>query len=60
MHKRYHKRGRKRIGAGIKNVFEETDMQVQEAQRIPKKINPKKYTPNHIITAANLMTKTES
>jgi len=40
MHKRYHKRGRKRTGDGIKNVFEETDMQVQEAQRIPKKINP--------------------
>ena len=47
MHKRYHKRGRKRIGAGIKNVFEETDMQVQEAQRIPKKINPNRPTPTY-------------
>ena len=49
MHKRYHKRGGKRTGDGIKNVFEETDMQVQEAQRIPKKINPNRPTPRHII-----------
>ena len=49
MHKRYHKRGGQRTGDGIKNVFEETDMQVQEAQRIPKKINPNRPTPRHII-----------
>ena len=46
---------------GIKNVFEEimaenfpnikkeTDIQVQEAQRVPNKINPTRPTPKHII-----------
>ena len=32
------------------NLVEEIDMQVQEAQRVPKKLDPKKTTPNHIIT----------
>ena len=48
-------------GKGIENVFEEimaekfpnlkkeTDMQVQEAQRVPNKINPNRPTRRHII-----------
>ena len=32
------------------NLMKEIDMQVQEAQRIPKK-DPRKYTPRHIIIA---------
>ena len=47
---------------GIKSVFEEimaenlanlkkeTDIQVQEAQRVPNKTNPNRRTPRHIIT----------
>ena len=27
----------------------ETDMQVQEAQKVPNKMNPKRSTPRHII-----------
>ena len=45
---------------GIKNLFEvimaesflnlkkETDIQVQEAQRVPNKINPNRPTPRHV------------
>ena len=47
-------------GKGIENVEEimaenfpnlkkETDMQVQEAQRVPNKINPNRPTPRYII-----------
>ena len=32
------------------NLVKETDFQeVQEAQRVPKKLDPRKYTPRHII-----------
>ena len=32
------------------NLVKETDFQeVQEAQRIPKKLDPRKHTPRHII-----------
>ena len=31
------------------NLMEEIDMQVQEAQRIPKKLDPRRTTPRHII-----------
>ena len=31
------------------NLGKETDIQVQEAQRVPNKINPKRSTPRHII-----------
>ena len=32
------------------NLAEEIDFQeVQEAQRVPKKLDPRKYTPRHII-----------
>ena len=30
------------------NLVKETDMQVQEAQRAPKKLDPRKHTPRHI------------
>ena len=31
------------------NLAKELDMQVQEAQRVPKKLDPWKHTPRHII-----------
>ena len=31
------------------NLKKETDIQVQEAQRVPNKINPNRPTPRHII-----------
>ena len=31
------------------NLVKEIDMQVQEAQRVPKKLDPRKHTPRHII-----------
>ena len=31
-------------------LLKEIDMQVQEAQRVPKKLDPKKNTPRRIIT----------
>ena len=31
------------------NLVEETDIQVQEAQKVPNKMNPKRPTPRHII-----------
>ena len=30
--------------------LKETDIQIQEAQRIPNKTNPNRHTPRHIIT----------
>ena len=34
----------------LPNLAKETDFQeVQEAQRVPKKLNPRKHTPRHII-----------
>ena len=30
------------------NVEKETDIQVQEAQGVTNKMNPKRYTPRHI------------
>ena len=32
------------------NLAKKIDIQVQEAQRVPKKLDPKKTTPKHIIT----------
>ena len=32
------------------NLGKETDVQVQEAQKVPNKMNPMKSTPRHIIT----------
>ena len=31
------------------SLVKELDMQVQEAQRVPKKLDPRKHTPRHII-----------
>ena len=31
------------------NLVKERNMQVQEAQRVPKKLGPRKHTPKHII-----------
>ena len=31
------------------NLLKEIDIQVQEAQRVPNKMNPKRPTPRHII-----------
>ena len=31
------------------NLAKEPDMQVQEAQRVPKKLDPRRNTPRHII-----------
>ena len=31
------------------NLVKEIDIQVQEAQRVPKKLDPRKHTPRHII-----------
>ena len=31
------------------NLKKETDIQVQKAQRVPNKMNPKRPTPRHII-----------
>ena len=31
------------------NLQKETNIQIQEAQRVPNKINPKRSTPRHII-----------
>ena len=33
----------------IPNLVKEIDIQVQEAQRVPKKLDPKRTTPRHII-----------
>ena len=37
------------IAENFFNPGKETDMQVQEAQRVPNKINPNRPTPRHII-----------
>ena len=40
------------------NLAKEIDMQVQEAQRVPKKLNPKRNLPRHIIiTSAKIKDK---
>ena len=31
------------------NLAKELDIQAQEAQRVPKKLDPRKHTPRHII-----------
>ena len=31
------------------NLAREIDMQIQEAQRVPKKLDPRRSTPRHII-----------
>ena len=54
-----HFRGpRRRKEKGVERVFDEImaenfpDIQVQEAQRVPNKMNPKRPTPRHILKMA--------
>ena len=48
------------------NLVKEEDRQVQEAKRVPNKINPKRPTPRHItikmarVKAKNLKSKQDS
>ena len=35
------------IAENFPNLEKETDIQVQEAQRVPQRINPKRTTPRH-------------
>ena len=37
------------IKENCSNLVKELDMQVQEAQRIPKKLDPMKHTPRYIV-----------
>ena len=47
---RYQKRIEKIMNENFPNLAKEIDFQkVQEAQRVPKKLDPRKYTPRHII-----------
>ena len=44
------------IKENVPNLAKETDFQeVQEAQTVPKKLNPKKHTPRHIIITSPKM-----
>ena len=38
-----------KMTANFLNLVKEIDIQVQEVQRVPKKMNPKRPTPRHII-----------
>ena len=42
------------------NLVKECDTQVQEAQRVPKKLDPKRNTPRHIIIKTPKVKDTES
>ena len=42
------------------NVAKEIHMQVQEAQRVPKKLDPQRSAPRHIINYPRLDIKRES
>ena len=41
------------------HLGKEIDMQVQETQRIPKKLDPRKHTPRHIIIISAKMKEKE-
>ena len=41
------------------NIKKETDIQVQEAQRVPYKINPRRNTPRHILIKVSKIKYTE-
>ena len=51
-----------KIMKNFPNLAKEVDFQeVQEAQRVPKKLDPRKHTPRHIIiTLARLKIRRES
>ena len=38
-----------KMTANFLNLVKEIDIQVQEVQRVPKKMNPKRPTPRHIV-----------
>ena len=38
-----------KMTANFLNLVKEIDIQVQEVERVPKKMNPKRPTPRHII-----------
>ena len=40
---------KKRMIVNFPNLVKEIDIQVQEAHRVPNKMNPKRFTPRHII-----------
>ena len=42
------------------NLAKDIDIQVQEAQRVPKKLDPKRNTPRHIIIKTPKVKDTES
>ena len=45
----------------VPNLAKEIDFQeVQEAQRVPKKLDPRKHTPKHIIITLSKMKDKES
>lgn len=49
------------MAKNLPNLGKKTDIQIQEAQRVPKNMNPKRPTPEHIIIKlAELKTKRES
>lgn len=37
------------VAENFPNLRKETDIQIQEAQEVPNKMNPKRHTPRHII-----------
>ena len=37
------------IAENFPNLGKETDIQAQETQRVPNRINPKRITPRHIV-----------
>ena len=47
----------KRITENFPNIVKETVNQVQEAQRAPGRINPRRNTPRHIVIKLNKQTK---
>ena len=40
---------KKTVKENFPNLMKEIDIQVQEAQRVPNKLDPKRNTPRHII-----------
>ena len=45
------------MAENIPNLGKETDVQIQEAQRVRKKLNPKRPTLKHVIISQKLETK---
>ena len=41
------------------NLVNERDIQVQEAHRVPKKLDPRKHTPRHIIITSDKIKEKE-